>query len=76
MNRLSFQTNNGEMIVLFQEEDDAKVGFSHWNDEGEVESLPDIPAPDFVMLLNYYRYVKTFDIRNGFINPHGKNKEE
>ena len=36
----------------------------------------DIPAADMVMLVNYYKYIKDNDIKNDFVNPSGKNKEE
>ena len=35
-----------------------------------------IPPGDFVMLVNLYKHIKYNDIRNDFINPYGKNKEE
>lgn len=35
-----------------------------------------IPPGDFVMLVSLYKHIKSNDIRNDFINPHGKNKEE
>lgn len=34
-----------------------------------------VSAGDFVMLLNYYKYIKDNDIQNDFINYHGKKKE-
>ena len=40
-----------------------------------VEHIEEISAGDFVMLINWYKYIKDNDIKNDFINPHGKNKE-
>lgn len=74
-NRLAFQSNNGEMLVFFQKEDDAKVEVSHWNKDGMADNGTPISAPDFVMLYNYYLYIKENDYYNAFINPNG-NKEE
>ena len=75
MNRLTFQTNNGEMLVMYQLDDDCAVMVNHWNENGEAEKLPTISAPDFVMLYNYYRYIKENDIYHDFINPNGKEVE-
>ena len=74
-NRLTFQTNNGEMLVFFQKEDDANVEVFYWNEEGNTEDATPISAPDFVMLYNFYRFVKENDIYNDFINPNGKEVE-
>lgn len=75
-NRLTAQTNNGEMLVFFQAEDDATIHVNRWDGKGNAEHTASIPTPDFIMLYNFYRYVKENDIRNDFINPNGKNKEE
>ena len=75
MNRLTFQTNNGEALVFCQIEDDSKVFVNHWNENGDVEELEAISAPDFVMLYNFYRYIKENNIHHDFINPNGKEVE-
>ena len=75
-NRLTAQTNNGEILVFTQTEDDGIINMSHWDAEGNITNGIDIPSSDMVMLYNLYRYVKENDIRNDFINPTGKNKED
>lgn len=74
-NRLTFQSNNGEMLVFFQAEDDANVHVNRWDENGNGEHTITIPYTDCIMLYNLYRYVKENDIKNDFINPNGKNKE-
>lgn len=66
MNKLTFSTNNGGILVVKQNNHDCCV---------QVSTGEKINAGDFVMLLNYYSYVKRNDIQNDFINYHGKNKE-
>ena len=75
MNRLTFQTNNGEMLVFNQLDDDCAVTVNHWKEDGTAGELKTIPAPDFVMLYNFYRYIKENDIYHEFINPNGKEVE-
>ena len=75
-NRLTAQTNNGEMLVFFQAEDDATIHVNRWDDKGNAEHTASIATTDFIMLYNLYRYIKENDIRNDFINPNGKTKEE
>lgn len=41
-----------------------------------IDSNVNIPEGDFVMLLNYYRYIKDYNIKCDFINPHGINTLE
>ena len=69
-----FHTNNhGFMDVdQFRTDEPVKVKTGTNN---KVEHIEEISAGDFVMLINWYRYIKDNDIQNDFINPHGKNKE-
>jgi len=43
------------------------------SNDGICEEHYQIPAGDFIMLLNYYRYIKDKNIYCDFINPNGKN---
>lgn len=75
MGNISFDTNNGRLLVIKQEEHDGKVTVEHLEKHYGKESYT-ISNGDFVMLINLYRYIKDNDIQNDFINPNGKNKEE
>ena len=69
-----FHTNNHGFLDVEQIITDANVilrtGTNH-----TVERIEEISAGDFVMLINWYKYIKDNDIQNDFINPYGKNKE-
>lgn len=80
MNKLSYNVNNGRTLEIVQEEHDGEVTIIHRDANGQDEAnrrdkLDYIPAGDMVMLVNFYNYVKRYDIQNDFINPKGKNKE-
>ena len=76
MNKISFDINNNEKIELVQREHDGKVLISYSDKEIEnPDNLAFISPGDFVMLINYYRYIKRNDYQNDFINPTGKNRE-
>jgi hypothetical protein len=56
---IELRVNNNQVLVVKQN-----------NQYGDIEvSDYDIPASDFVMLLNYYRYIKDNNIQCDFINP-------
>ena len=80
MNVLSYDINNGGRLELIQREHDGSVLIINKDSKGEHESIPDneafISAGEMVMLVNYYRYIKSNDIQNDFINPLGRNKAE
>lgn len=65
MRKLTFDTNNGGILTVEQKEHDSCI---------QVSNGVKISAGDFVMLLNYYIYVKNNDIQNDFINYWGKKK--
>lgn len=65
MRKLTFDTNNGGILAVEQKKHDGSIQLSNG---------VKISAGDFVMLLNYYRYVKNNDIQNDFINYWGKKK--
>lgn len=72
---INFKVNNGDTLVLTQENNDGKVNVARTDRKGNIDYQYDISAGDFTMLLALYRYIKDNDIRNDFINPYGKNKE-
>ena len=68
MRKISFGVNNGEKLNIYQDKQDGCVNVRIGENHGY-----NISAGDFVMLINYYKYVKDNDIQNDFINYHGKN---
>lgn len=65
-----FKINNGMTLKLTQTKTDGDVLISH-QDGDSTDAQYKIPAGEFVMLLNYYRYIKREDIQEDFINPGG-----
>lgn len=75
MNVLSFNINNGGKMRLVQEKhDDVVVILKNFGD-GYTHIEDGIRPEDMVMLINWFRYIKSNDIQNDFINPNGRNKE-
>ena len=74
-NQITFLTNNNGTMILSQEKVDGSVcvhTFHGFFDFDGSENDLNIKPGDFVMLLNYYRYVKENNIQCDFINPYGK----
>lgn len=69
MGALYFDVNNNGVLKVSQNCPDSKVEVTTSSNNYIVS------AGDFVMLLNYYKYIKDNDIQNDFINYHGKKKE-
>lgn len=65
---MSFAVNGG-MCIVNQEKHDGPASVTYVNDGAQVNYQ--IPAKDFIMLLNLYRYVKRENLRDEFINPAG-----
>lgn len=68
MGKISFDVNNGGKLEVCQAKHDGSISVNI----RESEKF-NISAGDFVMLLNFYKYVKDNDIHNDFINYYGKN---
>lgn len=68
MGKISFNVNNGGRLEACQAKHDGNISVNI----GESEKY-NISAGDFVMLLNFYKYVKDNDMQNDFINYYGKN---
>lgn len=79
MNKISYAINNGGKMELVQREHDGTVLVISTDENGS-DLHPDsesfIHSGDMVMLINLYRYIKSNDIQNDFINPYGKNTEK
>lgn len=70
MGKIETQINNNRTMQLAQEKYDGDITLSTYNnDSGEVDHEEFISAGDMVMLINYYRHVKTNKIPCDFVNP-------
>ena len=78
--RIKVEINNGGMMTLNQSEADkirCGVALESVNHKGKTYNRHLIDEGDFVMLMNYYCYIKDHDIRDDFINRDGRiSKEE
>ena len=70
---IRLEVNNGRKITLANAENGG-ITVEVLGKEWESESVKHITEADFVMLLNYYQYVKSNDIQCDFINDKGKKK--
>lgn len=78
-NAIEIDINNGGKLKVYQSEaDKIRVGVSleQIDSNGNVARRDLIDEGDFVMLMNYYRYIKDYDIQDDFINVNGKNSRE
>ena len=73
---LTFAVNNQGTLQFTQSLHDHAVVVTRTEHNGASGHVDIIPPGEFVMLLNFWRHVKMYDIRNDFINPNGKNREE
>lgn len=79
MNNIDIRINNGRTMRIVQTETDKNrngIGIETLDENGSLEERELIDEGDFVMLINYYRYIKEYDIKNDFINRNGINNEE
>lgn len=69
--------NKNKMIISQSEADKARDGISIDRIcEGDKIDHLFISSAEFVMLINYYNYIKDNDVKQDFINPDGYNSEE
>ena len=76
MSSIEVEINNEERLRVSQTEaDKARCGIAleSIDHKGQVYRRDLIDEGDFVMLMNYYIYVKDNDIKDDFINLEGKN---
>lgn len=79
MNKIDIEINNGRTMRISQTEaDKAREGIAveTFNESGKIDRRDLISEGDFVMLMNYYRYIKDYDIKDDFINRDGFNSRE
>ena len=78
-NSIELEVNNGGKLRVRQTESDkirCGVALETIDSSGEVARRDLIDEGDFVMLMNYYRYIKDYDIKDDFINRNGMNEKE
>ena len=70
--------NNGKIRLSQTKADKVRnvIALEHIDDKGKIYRRDLISEGDFVMLMNYYCYVKDNDYKNVFINPDGLNEEK
>lgn len=72
--KIKVEINNGGIMTLEQSEADkirCGVSLESVNQKGETYRRYLIDEGDFVMLMNYYCYIKDHDIKDDFINRDG-----
>ena len=78
-NTIEIDINNGGKLKVYQSDTDKIRGgvvLEDIDSNGKVGRRDLIEVGDFVMLMNYYRYIKEYDIKDEFINKNGKNNLE
>ena len=76
MSSIEVEINNEGKFRLSQTEADkirGGIALETIDHKGQVYRRDLIDEGDFVMLMNYYIYVKDYDIKDDFINVEGKN---
>lgn len=76
---IKVEINNNGILKLRQNESDKVRGgitLEYINSKGQAYERALIDEGDFVMLTNYYRYIKDYDIYDDFINRDGTNKRD
>ena len=76
---IEIDINNGGKLKVYQSDTDkirGGVSLEDVDSNGNVVRRDLIDEGDFVMLMNYYRYIKDYDIKDDFINLDGKNSRE
>lgn len=79
VNTISFNVNNQRTMKLIQRQHDGTTLIIVEDASGNRESINDnealVSPGDFVMLINYFRYIKSHNYQHDFINPNGTNME-
>lgn len=78
-NKIEVEVNNNRILRLSQTEEDRirnGIALESVNSDGTIDRRDLISEGDFVMLMNYYRNIKDYDIQDDFINPNGINNRE
>ncbi|MNW61400.1 hypothetical protein D3C74_394540 [compost metagenome] len=70
VNKIEFEINNNRTMQLAQQSYDGSITLSTFNKTtSETDHEEVITAGDMVMLINYYRHVKSNNIQCDFVNP-------
>lgn len=78
-NRIEVEINNNRKLRLCQNEETKLrygIRLESVNSDGTIDRRDLISEGDFVMLMDYYRSIKDYDIQDDFINPNGINSRE
>lgn len=78
-NEIKLPINNEMFIKITQTESDKirnGIGVKTIDKDGYIERSDLISESDFVMLMNYYRFIKDNDIYDEFINQNGINNKD
>ena len=76
---IDIEVNNNRIMRITQTESDKVrngIGLKTLDEKGNVDRNDLISEGDFVMLMNYYSFVKDNDIYDEFINITGTNRKE
>ena len=76
---IDIEVNNNRIMRITQTESDKVrncIELKTLDEKGNVDRNDLISEGDFVMLMNYYSFVKDNDIYDEFININGTNKKE
>jgi hypothetical protein len=77
---IELKVNNNRTIQIHQVSkvdgnQNREITVDTFESDGQLENYYGIPEGDFIMLLNYYRYIKDNNIQCDFINYNGKNSK-
>ena len=78
-NIIEIDINNKGILRVYQSDSDkirGGISVESVSYNGEIYRRDLINEGDFVMLMNYYRYIKDNDIKDEFINTNGINSKE
>lgn len=76
---IEIEINNGGILKVSQTQADelrCGIGIESIDFDGNIARRDLIDEGDFVMLINYYRYIKDNDIKDDFINRNGLNDRD
>lgn len=76
---IEIEINNGGILKVSQTQADklrCGIGIESIDSDENIARRDLIDEGDFVMLINYYRYIKDNDIKDDFINRNGLNDRD
>lgn len=69
---IEIKVNNGQVMEVVQVKNDSLINVTI-KEKHSINRVDEISEGDFVMLINYYKYIKNNNIRCDFVNPYGIN---